>query len=74
MNTETLLESLESSCAEATITELRTQRDALQAQNDRLCSLVREFPRMILCARLDAKEGRETHYDLVRHQTALSIT
>ena len=47
---------------QAHIKELRTQRDALLAQNIKLRQVVGTIPNIILNARLDAKAGRETKY------------
>ena len=45
------------------IEELQKQNAALLAQVEKLYVIVRAVPQIILSARLDAKEGKETTYD-----------
>jgi hypothetical protein len=57
----------------AHIAELTKQRNALQAQVLALSAIVYSVPRLIIGARLDAKEGKHTHYDYVKHEHALNF-
>jgi len=51
-----------SSVENAHIKELRQQVAALEADNRKLASEVARIPQIILEARLDAKQGKDTRY------------
>lgn len=60
------------SVEEATINQLRAQRDALLKKVSLLSAIVREVPSLIVSARLDVREGKQTKYNYNRHDAALN--
>ena len=59
--------------AEATIKELRRQRDILAGQVKEMRDLINSFPSQLAMARLDAMEGKQTKYDFSKAGKACEV-
>lgn len=60
------LAALHEALRESNDERLRARLASLEEQNAELVALVHEIPSIIVRARLDAKEGKETTYDYFR--------